>query len=245
MAAKSDRDAASVASAGSSGRRTNHLAASVSISAASTPRFPLLRNGTAQSDLGHGNTPGGISVDAEVVALKRKFQKVNQELVRQNVILHEQLNRARQEQNLVLQENVRLKSRLVAMEARLKEIEASWLDTRGSVGERVEMLEAIGQHILDLTQFLRLISVESTTNHAPQTQTAPREASDPLTKHPDQHAILEQMSEENRQARRQALANVQGTAGLAPISEESSRMDAGVLADLTANIALKSDKRRK
>ena len=70
--------------------------------------------------------PSNLNIDS----LKRKFQRVNQEIVKQNVTLHDQLARHRQEQHLVLQENVRLKGRLVALESKLREAEGVCLDTK-------------------------------------------------------------------------------------------------------------------
>ena len=97
-----------------------------------------------------------------MASLKRKFQKVNQELVRQNAALQDQLNRQRQEQNAVLQESVRLKSKIVALEARLQDGHDAVMELKRSIGERVEMLEAIGQHVLDLGKFLNVISRQDT-----------------------------------------------------------------------------------
>lgn len=67
-----------------------------------------------------------------VEALKRKFQRVNQEIVKQNVLLQENLARTRQEHHAILQENVRLKGRIVAIESKLRESEGVCRDTKVS-----------------------------------------------------------------------------------------------------------------
>lgn len=63
-------------------------------------------------------------------ALKRKFQRVNQEIVKQNVLLQETLARTRQDHHAILQENVRLKGRIVALESKLRESEGVCRDTK-------------------------------------------------------------------------------------------------------------------
>lgn len=65
-----------------------------------------------------------------VDALKRKFQRVNQEIVKQNVLLQENLARTRQDHHAILQENVRLKGRIVALESKLRESEGVCRDTK-------------------------------------------------------------------------------------------------------------------
>lgn len=65
-----------------------------------------------------------------IEAMKRKFQRVNQEIVKQNVLLQENLARIRQDQHTTLQENVRLKGRLVALESKLKEAESVVSETK-------------------------------------------------------------------------------------------------------------------
>lgn len=70
--------------------------------------------------------PNQTSLDA----LKRKFQRVNQEIVKQNVLLQEQLARNRQEHHQILQENVRLKGRIVALEGKLREAEGVCYETK-------------------------------------------------------------------------------------------------------------------
>lgn len=63
-------------------------------------------------------------------ALKRKFQRVNQEIIKQNVLLQENLARTRQDHHAILQENVRLKGRIVALESKLRESEGVCRDTK-------------------------------------------------------------------------------------------------------------------
>lgn len=67
-----------------------------------------------------------VSLDA----LKRKFQRVNQEIVKQNVLLQEQAARIRQENHRLLQENVKVKSRAVALESKLREAEGVCIETK-------------------------------------------------------------------------------------------------------------------
>lgn len=67
---------------------------------------------------------------ANIDALKRKFQRVNQEIVKQNVMLQENLARTRQDHHSILQENVRLKGRIVALESKLHEAEGVCVDTK-------------------------------------------------------------------------------------------------------------------
>jgi hypothetical protein len=76
------------------------------------------------------NTTVSNSQQPSVEALKRKFQRVNQEIVKQNVLLQENLARTRQEHHVILQENVRLKGRLVAIESKLRESEGVCRDTK-------------------------------------------------------------------------------------------------------------------
>ena len=54
----------------------------------------------------------------------------NQEIVKQNVLLQENLARTRQEHHAILQENVRLKGRIVAIESKLRESEGVCRDTK-------------------------------------------------------------------------------------------------------------------
>lgn len=74
--------------------------------------------------------PSSFAEPSSIETLKRKFQRVNQEIVKQNVSLQEQVARNRQEQHLVLQENVRLKGRIVALESKLKESDEAFFDTK-------------------------------------------------------------------------------------------------------------------
>jgi hypothetical protein len=76
------------------------------------------------------NTTVSNSQQPSVEALKRKFQRVNQEIVKQNVLLQENLARTRQEHHVILQENVRLKGRLVAIDSKLRESEGVCRDTK-------------------------------------------------------------------------------------------------------------------
>ena len=76
-----------------------------------------------------------------IEGLKRKFQRVNQEIVKQNVMLQEHLARSRQEQHHVLQENVRLKGRIVALESKLREAEGVCTDTK--VNKKMEIIPVI------------------------------------------------------------------------------------------------------
>lgn len=75
--------------------------------------------------------PSSSSVtQASFDALKRKFQRVNQEIVKQNVMLQEHLARNRQEHHQILQENVRLKGRIVALEGKVREAEGVCHETK-------------------------------------------------------------------------------------------------------------------
>jgi hypothetical protein len=86
----------------------------------SESHFPLnLRHSSAIND-----------VSEQLQAAKRKFQRVNQEIVKQNVTLHEQLARTKQEHHLVMQENIRLKGKIVALESKLAESEAVLSETK-------------------------------------------------------------------------------------------------------------------
>lgn len=67
---------------------------------------------------------------ASIDALKRRFQRVNQEIVKQNVLLQEQAARIRQENHRLLQENVKSKSRVVALESKLREAEGVCAETK-------------------------------------------------------------------------------------------------------------------
>ncbi len=76
-------------------------------------------------------------------ALKRKFQRVNQEIVKQNVMLQEHLARNRQEHHQILQENVRLKGRIVALEGKVREAEGVCHETKVNNrkgGEEVDLI---------------------------------------------------------------------------------------------------------
>lgn len=88
------------------------------------PRLPLANVSTNTTNNSTVNT------QANVDALKRKFQRVNQEIVKQNVMLQENLARTRQEHHSVLQENVRLKGRIVALESKLHEAEGVCIETK-------------------------------------------------------------------------------------------------------------------
>lgn len=80
-------------------------------------------------------TPAPPNGDSEQLqTLKRKFQRVNQEVVKQNVALHDQLAKHKHEQHLVLQENVRLKGRIVALEGKLRESESLLIETKVRTG---------------------------------------------------------------------------------------------------------------
>lgn len=70
------------------------------------------------------------SSQSSMDALKRKFQRVNQEIIKQNVLLQENLARTRQDHHAILQENVRLKGRIVALESKLRESEGVCRDTK-------------------------------------------------------------------------------------------------------------------
>ena len=85
---------------------------------------------TANSSISIISNSVSTAADMNLEGMKRKFQRVNQEIVKQNVSLQEQLARNRQEQHLVLQENVRLKGRVVALESKVKEAEGVALDTK-------------------------------------------------------------------------------------------------------------------
>ncbi len=69
-------------------------------------------------------------VAEQLQAAKRKFQRVNQEIVKQNVVLHEQLAKTKQEHHLIMQENIRLKGKIVALESKLAESEAVLSETK-------------------------------------------------------------------------------------------------------------------
>lgn len=88
------------------------------------PRLPL-----ANVSLNTTNN-SSANAQANIDALKRKFQRVNQEIVKQNVMLQENLARTRQEHHSVLQENVRLKGRIVALESKLHEAEGVCIETK-------------------------------------------------------------------------------------------------------------------
>jgi len=168
------------------------------------PKFPL-----RTSNANNQATLTSTGAEAELLSAKRKFQKVNQELVRQNVTLQEQLNRQRHEQNIILQENVRLKSRIVAQEARLQEGNDAVIELKRSIGERVEMLDAIGQHVLDLSRFLQVISLPS--HDRPEQDHVHDESNDAL--------VLEEMNQLNRQ---QARKQGRDALDLVAIKEEDS-----------------------
>lgn len=158
-----------------------------------------------------------------MASLKRKFQKVNQELVRQNAALQDQLNRQRQEQNAVLQESVRLKSKIVALEARLQDGHDAVMELKRSIGERVEMLEAIGQHVLDLGKFLNVISRQDTAQQ------------DQAHGDVDDGVILEEMNQLNRQQVRKLS---KCAADLTAIREEEGQAP-DLLAQDICNVSLK------
>ena len=69
-------------------------------------------------------------VAEQLQAAKRKFQRVNQEIVKQNVSLHDQLAKTKQEHHLVMQENIRLKGKIVALESKLAESENVLIETK-------------------------------------------------------------------------------------------------------------------
>lgn len=69
-------------------------------------------------------------VSEQLQAAKRKFQKVNQEIVKQNVTLHDQLAKTKQEHHLIMQENIRLKGKIVALESKLVESETALTETK-------------------------------------------------------------------------------------------------------------------
>ena len=86
-------------------------------------------------------------------ALKRKFQRVNQEIVKQNVLLQEQAARIRQENHRLLQENVKIKSRANALESKLREAESICTETkvkRNRYGGYSEYIEFFSFSILHL-----------------------------------------------------------------------------------------------
>lgn len=89
------------------------------------PRLPL-----SNISLNAPNNPSSTPSQSAIDALKRKFQRVNQEIVKQNVLLQENLARTRQDHHAVLQENVRLKGKIVAIESKLHEAEGVCIDTK-------------------------------------------------------------------------------------------------------------------
>lgn len=96
------------------------------------------------SSIRNVSTPNSIPNSSGVTqvsfdALKRKFQRVNQEIVKQNVMLQENLARNRQEHHQILQENVRLKGRIVALEGKLREAEGVCQETKVNTVNRVQV----------------------------------------------------------------------------------------------------------
>ena len=79
------------------------------------------------------NKPASVpvpSTSTSIDALKRKFQRVNQEIVKQNVVLQEQAARIRQENHRLTQDNLKFKGRIVALESKLREAESVCTDTK-------------------------------------------------------------------------------------------------------------------
>ena len=87
-------------------------------------------NSRSSSSSNNNNGVTSSTAQPSIDALKRKFQRVNQEIVKQNVLLQENLARTRQEHHAILQENVRLKGRIVAIESKLRESEGVCRDTK-------------------------------------------------------------------------------------------------------------------
>lgn len=86
------------------------------------------------------NNISAAEISEQFQAAKRKFQRVNQEIVKQNVALHDQLAKNRQEHHLVLQENIRLKGKIVALESKISELEGILVETKVVMRTRENLL---------------------------------------------------------------------------------------------------------
>lgn len=90
---------------------------------------PPTTNNINSNTIATAKVQGAVS-DDQIQLMKRKFLRVNQEVVKQNVTLHDQVAKQRQEHHLILQENVRLKGKVVALENKLKESDNFLDETR-------------------------------------------------------------------------------------------------------------------
>lgn len=201
------------------------------------------------SSIRNVSTPNSIPNSSGVTqvsfdALKRKFQRVNQEIVKQNVMLQENLARNRQEHHQILQENVRLKGRIVALEGKLREAEGVCQETKvntvnrvqvrpfffiqKSIGDRIEILEAIGEHLIEVTKFLRILSLDENINEKEKI-----DAEDPK--------INEELSDSSNQPTKRPLRKHRsGSSSMQSIAEEED-CDVFDLTDHIGDVSLQDN----